>query len=170
VIAALHSRFRKTELANLTWGDVDFRRNVIRVRAEYAKSGEMRQVSMDQTVRALLGRLKPEALYPHEPVFVSRLGRGLKDLTKLFIQAARKAGLEDVHFHDLRHTFASRLVMAGPDLRTVQELLGHADIKMTQRYAHLSASHKQNVVYLLDRESQQFPQQSQQPTAIIHGN
>lgn len=73
--------------------------------------------------------------------------------------APQKAGLVDVQFHNLRHTFASRLVIAGADLRAVQELMGHADIRMTQCYAHLSASHKQNVAYLLDRGAQQFSQQ-----------
>ena len=61
--------------------------------------------------------------------------------------------------------------MRGADLRTVQELVGHQDIRMTQRYAHLSASHKQNVVYLLDRDSQQFSQQSaSQEVVFATGN
>jgi len=53
----------------------------------------------------------------------------------------KDSGLSDFHWHDLRHTFISRLVMAGVDLRTVQELAGHKTIQMTMRYAHLAPSH-----------------------------
>ena len=56
------------------------------------------------------------------------------------------AGIEDFRFHDLRHTFASHLVMAGVDIRTVQELMGHKDIRMTMRYSHLSDAHLKEAV------------------------
>jgi len=59
--------------------------------------------------------------------------------------------LDDVRFHDLRHTFASHLVMAGVDLTTVKELLGHKFTKMTERYSHLSPKHKANAVRVLDK-------------------
>ena len=59
--------------------------------------------------------------------------------------------MEDFHFHDLRHTFASHLVMNGVGLKAVQELLGHADMKMTMRYAHLSHEHLREAVSVLNK-------------------
>jgi site-specific recombinase XerD len=114
---------------------------------------------MDRTIYTLPSELKPTATRGNDPVFKNRLGMAFKRLSMLFSFVVKRTELQDLRFHDLRHTFASRLVMRGADLRTVQELMGHQDIRMTQRYAHLSASHKQNVVYLLDRDSQQFSQQ-----------
>jgi site-specific recombinase XerD len=68
-----------------------------------------------------------------------------------FEHAVERANISDFHFHDLRHTFASRLVMAGVDIRTVQELLGHKTISMTLRYAHLSPDHKRKAMEALER-------------------
>ncbi|MBF0595473.1 MAG: tyrosine-type recombinase/integrase [Candidatus Omnitrophica bacterium] len=68
---------------------------------------------------------------------------------KSFATALRKSGIINFLFHDLRHFFVSKLVMAGVDLNTVRELMGHQDITMTLRYSHLAPSHKQRAV---DRE------------------
>jgi site-specific recombinase XerD len=67
-----------------------------------------------------------------------------------FQNAVKRAGIPHVRFHDLRHTFASHLVMGGVDIRTVQELLGHKDIRMTMRYSHLAPDHMKNAVRILD--------------------
>ena len=70
--------------------------------------------------------------------------------------------LADVTWHVFRHTYISRLVMAGVDLRTVQELAGHKDISMTTRYAHLSPDHKLSAVAKLSsfREQSELARQS----------
>ena len=65
--------------------------------------------------------------------------------------ALKKAKMEGFKFHDLRHTFGSRLGMAGVDIRTIQELRGHKDIKMTMRYSHPTSGHKKKAVEILDR-------------------
>ena len=74
------------------------------------------------------------------------------DCNRSFNTAVRRAGVEDFTFHDLRHTFASRLVMKGVSLKAVQELLGHTDIKMTMRYAHLAEKTMVDAVKVLDGE------------------
>jgi len=75
-------------------------------------------------------------------------------ISKRFKTICEKAGIKDFRFHDLRHTFASHLVMSGVDLRTVQELCGHKSFNMTLRYAHLSPDHKKNAVAILGRKMQ----------------
>jgi integrase len=70
--------------------------------------------------------------------------------------ALEKAGIEDFTFHGMRHTFGSRLGMAGVDLRTIQELMGHKDIKMTMRYSHPTPEHKKKAVQILDRVTSNF--------------
>jgi integrase len=90
-------------------------------------------------------------------VFCSHKGTPYRSFRSAFELAVRKAGLENFTFHDLRHTFASRLVMAGVDLPTVKELMGHKDITMTLRYTHLSSDHKQRAVRALERVGAQVP-------------
>jgi integrase len=72
-------------------------------------------------------------------------------INRIFRPALRRARISNFSWHDLRHTFASRLAMAGVDLRTIQELLGHRTLAMTMRYAHLSRAHKLDAVRRLER-------------------
>jgi site-specific recombinase XerD len=83
-------------------------------------------------------------------VFCNKEGKAYADVKKSFKTAVKKAGIQDFRFHDLRHSFASRLVSKGASLKAVQELLGHKEIRMTLRYSHLADDHKKDVVRLLD--------------------
>jgi site-specific recombinase XerD len=78
------------------------------------------------------------------------LKNGASNIRRSFLTACKKANIRDFHFHDLRHCFASHLVMAGVDLTTVKELLGHKTLTMTLRYSHLAPSHKVKAVDILD--------------------
>ena len=138
LIAALYTGLRRSELFRLTWQDVDFKRGLMRVL--HTKNGEGREIPMTDILRDTLQQL-PRRLNS-DYVFPGKTGHGLVDIRKRFNRALREAGIEAFVFHDLRHTFASHLVMAGVDLMTVKEFLGHKDIKMTLRYAHLAPDYK----------------------------
>jgi hypothetical protein len=99
-------------------------------------------------LRETLSRLPKRIDSPY--VFTDESGNRFLDIKKGFGAAYRRGGIKDFHFHDLRHTFASHLVMAGVDLTTVKELLGHKTLTITLRYSHLSPTHKANTIQLLD--------------------
>src|SRR5213080_158164 len=138
VTVALHSGMRLGEILNLRRHDLDFASGFILVRD--SKNGESRHVPMDATLSVLF------RAYPHrlgtDLVFSSPRGGRIVDVRTGFLNSCKRAGLTDLHFHDLRHTFASQFVMAGGDLYILKEILGHKSITMTQRYAHLSPSYK----------------------------
>jgi integrase len=155
VITALNTGMRKGEILNLKWDDIDFNNNFIRI--EQTKNGEKREVSINDTLRKELEALRigskerPRRLDIPWVFYDPRTGKPYINIIRSFKTASKKAGIKDFVFHDLRHTFASHLVMDGEGLATVKELLGHKDIKMTLRYSHLSDSHKSEAVKRLDR-------------------
>lgn len=100
---------------------------------------------MNDTLRATLHTIPRAA----DNVFVSRNGKPFI-VHNTFGRAVKKAGLVDLHFHDLRHCFASNLVMSGVDLVTVGRLLGQKSLRMTSRYAHVSMEHVKKSVRVLD--------------------
>jgi integrase len=136
----------------LKWGNIDFRHHLIKVEAAYTKTHEARSVPMSETLTATLKRLKISATTDAATsVF------GYRQMTKTFARAVQRAGIANFTFHDLRHTFASRLVMAGVDLATIKELMGHKQITMTLRYAHLAPGHKRSAIGVLDRVAEKVP-------------
>lgn len=151
-IVAIHTGMRKGELLNLMWGDIDFMSGTIQVRE--AKSGEGRWLPMNTIARAALmklrderrGRLRARVVNRSEAagyVFGAPHGGALLNLNREWYPALKRAEIENLHFHDLRHTFASRYMMRGGGLYSLQTLLGHKTAEMVQRYAHLSHAHLQ---------------------------
>ncbi len=126
---ALHTGMRRGEILNLTWKDVDFIRRVVRVMQ--SKNGEKRTIPLSQTALTSLKAFGKVIDISGKVFPISE-----RSLRAAFDKTIVKAGIEDFHFHDLRHTFATRLVQNGVDLYKVKELLGHKTIVMTMRYAH----------------------------------
>jgi integrase len=150
VIVSLNTGLRKSEQLNLQWRDVDFRQGLLQVRN--SKPGDSRYIPMNAAVVQALKTL-PRRI--HSPfVFAGRKAEAhMNDLPKYWEEYLKKAKIENFHWHDLRHTFASRLVMAGADLYTVKKLLGHHDMKMTERYAHLAPDFLKGAVDLLTKKT-----------------
>jgi site-specific recombinase XerD len=147
---ALHVGTRKSEQFSLTWDKVDFNRRIVQITK--TKTGKDREVPMSETCYRLLTRLHADKSKTNNHVFQStQQDAPLQDPKKTFATATEKAKLKNFHFHDLRHTFASRLVMAGVDLYTVSKLLGHSSVVVTQRYAHLSPNQLAGAVSVLDK-------------------
>lgn len=144
ILVALHSGMRRSEQyvtrdcpdGGLKWEHIDFRSGVISL--PRSKHGESRHVPMNSALKKTLLGLKASSrsayVFPVNPP------------DEWFPAALDNVGIRDFSWHCLRHTFASRLVMAGVDLRTVQELLGHKSIVTTMRYAHLTPRHQAEAV------------------------
>jgi integrase len=143
LILCIHGGLRlRSEALTLRWSDVDLVRRYVTVSAAYAKSGQMRTVPLNSIVRAALDRLPRRGEY----VFAKPDGTPYTYVRRGFNTACRKAGLTDVTPHTLRHTFATRLIEHGVDLRTVQELGGWAKIEMLERYGHVTTARKAEAV------------------------
>ncbi len=135
---ALNTGLRLSEMYGLTWENVNLSQRVLTV--PRSKNGEMRHVPINSAALCALRELRKRG-DGAEQVIRNAKGLPLSDPRHWFETAVRMARIRDFSWHCLRHTFASRLVMAGVDLRTVQELLGHKSIAMTVRYSHLSPAH-----------------------------
>ncbi len=136
VLTALHTGLRQGELIRLVWADVDWNMGVLTIHE--TKAGERRRVPMNSTVVGLLSRLKARGhAHPIERIFPF----DARYLRRTFDEAVKAAGLTPFRFHDLRHTFASRLAMQGANDRTLMVLGGWKSPAMLSRYAHLSPTH-----------------------------
>jgi integrase len=143
LVFALHTGMRRGEILNLLCKDVDFFRKLVTV--VKSKNGEKRGIPMSQTLYNTLKSMSKVVDISSRVFPIS-----VRSLREAFDMTLKKAGLKDFHFHDLRHTFATRLIQNGVDLYKVKELLGHKTITMTMRYAHHYPESLRSSVEVLD--------------------
>ncbi len=142
ITVAVYTGLRRAELLNMLWKDVDFQRNLIYIQSSAdfkTKHGKRRSVPMNQDVVTIL--MKRFSNAAGEFVFSNR-GKRIQEtsLTHKFKASILKAELnEELHFHSLRHTFATWLVQEGVSIYEVQKLLGHSSVKITEVYSHLAS-------------------------------
>ena len=143
---ALNTGCRKGELLNLKWENIDFSTRLIYL--DQTKSGDWQTVPINEEARQVLVRRMRlrEQICPNSrwvffhrvPALNSKVGDRVKNIRKSFKSACNRAGIENFRIHDLRHTFASHAVNNGFSLPIIAKILGHKDLKTTQRYAHLN--------------------------------
>ena len=143
---AILTGLRKGDLLNMKWSDVDLERGFMTYR-EQKKGDKFRIKELNDDMISLVMEI-PKGQSDH--IFCSPDGKLLKDIKRSFATALKKAGIKNFHFHDLRHTSASHLLMRGASLRSVQEHLGHSSLAMTQRYSHLSRNFQKQEVQKLN--------------------
>lgn len=168
---ALLTGLRRNNLLNLRWEHVDLTHGNLRIPADEAKGGRDMNFPLAPEAIELLKGIQPHPSSDY--VFHKPDGAPYKDIYSGFRLALKNAGIEDCTIHTLRHTVGSHLVMAGVDLATVKELMGHRDIQTTLRYAHLSQDHKKEAISKLgklvtnDTYSDTKPQKKEQGVKVI---
>jgi len=154
VLLTFNTGLRRGEVLQLRWADVDLLQRELIVRGDNAKSGKTRHIPLNNEALTTLQQWRSDSTST-EWVFAGRDGERMQAVKTSWTGVLRSAAIIDFRWHDLRHHFASRLVMNGVDLNTVRELLGHSDLSMTLRYAHLSPEHKADAVARLCNSDEQ---------------
>ncbi|OGS23266.1 MAG: hypothetical protein A2252_09280 [Elusimicrobia bacterium RIFOXYA2_FULL_39_19] len=150
VVLALTTGMRRGEILNMKWEDVDLKNGTIFIPFGNSKNKHSREIPMNSILMHTFNNIKrnPKSLY----VFCHSDGRMILDIKKSFGTALRKAEIQEATFHTMRHTFCSQLALAGVDIFTIKELVGHRKIEMTMRYAHLTPNHKKAALEILNNK------------------
>jgi excisionase family DNA binding protein len=154
ILAALNTGMRKNEILTLKWNDVDLKERTILL--TMTKNGKNRKIPINELLSAVLEHLKRETR--NEYVFPGPKGQRLSTVQRAFAGACQRAGISGLRFHDLRHTFGTRLIRKGVDIVTVQNLLGHYSVTVTQRYTHTDGGQKREAVELLTSQAAKTPE------------
>lgn len=145
VQCALNTGMRKAEILSLRWEQI--RNGFVYLRK--TKTNQSREIPVSDDLKTMFSRIRKEQHLTSDYIFLYE-GKPMQDVKSSFKGALRRAGIEDFCFHDLRHTFASLVIMRGGSLRDVQSLLGHKSLAMTLRYSHLTSDHRLKAVNLLN--------------------
>lgn len=145
ITLAAYTGMRTGEILNLEWRRVDLAQSVIHLDRSDQKNKKYGVIVLNATARTLLRRIFRNQVYVFE-----KNGNPIGSIKTAFKTAVTKAGIENFHFHDLRHTFASWYLQAGGNLAKLQTLMRHASIDQTMIYAHLELEHVRGDADLLD--------------------
>lgn len=163
VMGLLETAMRVSELLKLTWEKVDEKAGVIRLKAEDVKEKAPRVIPISPTLQAILNELKTERrkskvteLSPR--VFIHN-GQGIDTIRRPFELARQKAGVKDLHLHDLRHTAITRWAMAGVPIGAIMAAAGHHTLEMHNRYVNLNENHLKEAFKLFPTFTQENPDQ-----------
>lgn len=154
ILVLLYTGLRRSELAYLEWRDINLENGLICVQSKpefgfHPKSYKPRSIPMCSELRSLLMDMPQAGRFVfdnghNQPLYVPN--SYYREIANVY----KKAGIEEANMHTTRHTFASHLIMQGVDFRTVQEYLGHSSIQVTEKYSHLSKSHKRQAIEVLN--------------------
>ena len=150
VLLSINTGLRRGELFHLTWNMVSLAEGSLILSGEITKNKHSRFIPLNDEAYKVLDHLYKKVEVKEGLVFPSKNNQPFNHVKRSWGSLLKKANVTQFRWHDLRHHFASKLVMAGVDLNTVRELLGHSDIAMTLRYAHLAPEHKVNAVRKID--------------------
>lgn len=168
---AIYTGMRRGEIAGLCWDCIDFHKKVVTVKRtldryglrDSTKTGLIKHIPINDFLLRILGHLYSSRSTNSKFVFTDASGNPLNPhhLYRSFRKLQEEFGIDNIlTVHDLRHTFASQFMMKGGNLYDLSKLLGHTEVKMTQRYAHLSPDHlagaTQRISFGLENESYEF--------------
>ncbi len=154
VLLSINTGLRQGELFNLNWHMVDLSEESLIISGHVTKNNNSRYIPLNDEAINIMKQLYKKSTLKEGLVFPSKNNQPFNNVKRSWSSILKKAQITQFRWHDLRHHFASKLVMAGIDLNTVRELLGHSDIKMTLRYAHLAPEHKIKAVKKIAWEQQ----------------
>jgi integrase len=150
VLLSINTGLRQGELFNLNWEMVNLSERSLILSGGITKNSSSRYIPLNDEANQIIQQLYKKSDVKVGLVFPSKNNQPFNNIKRSWSSVLKTANITQFRWHDLRHHFASKLVMVGIDLNTVRELLGHSDIKMTLRYAHLAPEHKINAVKKID--------------------